>query len=75
MPVIPSDIPPVPSPGQGIEYVLKEDERVQNSVGIIIGKYFSDEEHGLGLPASLALFDHESQQFVVAKPEAAKSNM
>jgi hypothetical protein len=72
MPVIQSEIPPVGDSGQDIHFMLNEHERVQNSMGRLIGKYVSDEE-GLGIPTYLARFDHDAKRLVATEPEAAKS--
>ncbi|KAJ5761844.1 uncharacterized protein N7511_005226 [Penicillium nucicola] len=50
--------------------MLKENQRIQSTIEGITRRYTSEEEHGLGLPASLAQFDPKSQQFVAAKFES-----
>ncbi|KAL4917347.1 hypothetical protein BDW62DRAFT_183927 [Aspergillus aurantiobrunneus] len=52
--------------------MLNEHERVQNSMGRLVGKYVSD-EGGLGIPTYLARFDHEAKRLVATEPEAARS--
>lgn len=75
MPAMQSESPPLASPGQDIQFTLKEQERVQDSAEKLIRKYTLDEVRGLGIPTSLGQFNHESQRLVVATPETAKSIM
>ncbi|KAL2787515.1 hypothetical protein BJX66DRAFT_283241 [Aspergillus keveii] len=74
MPVMPSGFPPVRGSEQDIHFIFKEQERVQASTGALIGRYASDEEGGLGIPTSLARFDHQAQRLVVTNSEAANPN-
>ncbi|KAL2831433.1 hypothetical protein BDW59DRAFT_169699 [Aspergillus cavernicola] len=74
MPIIPSGTPLEAGSGQDVIPMITGKEQVRDCMGKIIDKYALDKKRGLGIPATLAQFDHESQQFVATKSEPRQIN-
>ncbi|KAJ5214937.1 hypothetical protein N7468_010616 [Penicillium chermesinum] len=72
------DSPPTPmtivSPGQDIQSILSNNERVHETEKRIVGRYAS-EETGLGVPASLAQYDLQTQRLIVSDSNASEGTI